>query len=125
MRNAIDLFEELNSVDESTRIEAKRASKLGKSAMHRSYTVHSPTQIIRYGNRIEIRNVGYSLKDPVQWGAPGPRQRNPACRDFCGRDTLAASGARRRSALPLPGKRQTPASGLCHAQGGGALTCNP
>ncbi len=33
MRNATDLFEELNSVDESTRIEAKRASELGKSVM--------------------------------------------------------------------------------------------
>lgn len=33
MRSATDLFEELNSVDESTRIEAKRASELGKSVM--------------------------------------------------------------------------------------------
>jgi ATP-dependent DNA helicase RecG len=33
MRSALELFEELNAVDESTRIEAKRASELGKSVM--------------------------------------------------------------------------------------------
>ena len=33
MRSAFELFEELNAVDESTRIEAKRASELGKSVM--------------------------------------------------------------------------------------------
>lgn len=50
---------------------------LANAAMHRSYTVHSPTQIIRFGNRIEIRNVGYSLKEPAQLGMPGSRLRNP------------------------------------------------
>jgi predicted HTH transcriptional regulator len=173
LRSARDLLEELNSVDESTRIEAKRASESGKSVMQtviafanepgleggylllgtdwfvnekgdtvyravglpdpdkvqldlasqctsmlnvvirpemltetidgktvlvvhipeadvtqkpvylkatglpRGYTVHSPTQIIRYSNRIEIRNVGYSLKDPTHLGSPGSRLRNP------------------------------------------------
>mgnify|MGYP000110729114 CR=1 FL=1 len=33
MRSAQDLLDELNAVDESTRIEAKRASDLGKSVM--------------------------------------------------------------------------------------------
>lgn len=33
MRSAIELFEELNAVDESVRIEAKRATELGKSVM--------------------------------------------------------------------------------------------
>lgn len=33
MRSAVELFEELNAVDESSRIEAKRASELGKSVM--------------------------------------------------------------------------------------------
>lgn len=50
---------------------------LANAAMHRSYTVHSPTQIIRFSNRIEVRNVGYSLKDPSSLGAPGSRLRNP------------------------------------------------
>ena len=31
MRNAQDLLDELNEVDESTRIEAKRASDVGKA----------------------------------------------------------------------------------------------
>lgn len=51
---------------------------LANAAMHRSYTVHGPTQIIRYGNRLELRNVGYSLKEPAQLGSPGSRLRNPA-----------------------------------------------
>jgi ATP-dependent DNA helicase RecG len=50
---------------------------LANAAMHRSYTVHSPTQIIRFSNRIEVRNVGYSLKATEQLGAPGSRLRNP------------------------------------------------
>lgn len=33
MRSAAELFEELNAVDESNRIEAKRASDVGKSVM--------------------------------------------------------------------------------------------
>ena len=33
MRSAKELFDELNAVDESSRIEAKRASELGKSIM--------------------------------------------------------------------------------------------
>lgn len=39
---------------------------------------HSPVQIIRYSNRIEILNPGYSLKDMASLGAPGSRLRNPA-----------------------------------------------
>ena len=50
---------------------------LANAAMHRSYTLHSPTQIVRYSNRLEIRNVGYSLKEPSQLGTPGSRLRNP------------------------------------------------
>lgn len=45
--------------------------------MHRSYRVHSPVQVIRYDNRIEIRNPGYSLKAEDQLGNPGSKQRNP------------------------------------------------
>lgn len=39
---------------------------------------HSPIQIIRYSNRIEILNPGYSLKDMDSLGTPGSRLRNPA-----------------------------------------------
>jgi len=45
--------------------------------MHRSYRIHEPTQIIRYSNRIEIRNAGFSLKNQDQLGTPGSKLRNP------------------------------------------------
>jgi ATP-dependent DNA helicase RecG len=45
--------------------------------MHRSYLVHSPIQIIRYSNRLEISNAGYSLKNEDHLGAPGSQPRNP------------------------------------------------
>lgn len=45
--------------------------------MHRSYRSHSPVQIIRYANRLEIRNPGFSLKSPEHLGEPGSQPRNP------------------------------------------------
>jgi len=45
--------------------------------MHRSYRSHSPIQIIRYANRLEIRNPGFSLKSPDHLGEPGSAPRNP------------------------------------------------
>ena len=45
--------------------------------MHRSYRSHAPIQIIRYSNRIEIRNPGHSLKSPEHLGDPGSDPRNP------------------------------------------------
>jgi ATP-dependent DNA helicase RecG len=51
---------------------------LANAVMHRSYQEHSPVQIIRYSNRIEILNPGYSLKDISSLGTPGSRLRNPA-----------------------------------------------
>ena len=45
--------------------------------MHRSYREDRPTQIIRYDNRIEIINAGFSLKDPEELGTPGSKIRNP------------------------------------------------
>lgn len=44
--------------------------------MHRSYRVDRPTQIIRYDNRIEIINAGYSLKDEGMFNHPGSTLRN-------------------------------------------------
>jgi ATP-dependent DNA helicase RecG len=44
--------------------------------MHRSYRVNSPTQIIRYDNRIEIVNPGFSLKSDDRLGEPGSETRN-------------------------------------------------
>ena len=48
------------------------------AVMHRSYRVHAPVSIIRYSNRLEIRNPGHSLKPEEQLGEPGSRPRNPA-----------------------------------------------
>lgn len=45
--------------------------------MHKDYRVTSPTQIIKYANRTEFRNVGYSLKPQEQLGLPGSNLRNP------------------------------------------------
>lgn len=45
--------------------------------MHRSYHSSSPVQIIRYANRLEIRNPGFSLKSPQHLGEPGSQPRNP------------------------------------------------
>jgi ATP-dependent DNA helicase RecG len=45
--------------------------------MHRSYRSASPMQIIRYANRLEIRNPGFSLKSPEHLGEPGSQPRNP------------------------------------------------
>ena len=50
---------------------------LVNALMHRSYKVNQPIQIIRYGNRIEIKNPGYSLKSEESLGDPGSQQRNP------------------------------------------------
>ena len=47
------------------------------AVMHRSYRSHSPVQIIRYSNRIEIHNPGHSLKSPEHLGEPGSVPRNP------------------------------------------------
>ena len=50
---------------------------LVNALMHRSYRSHSPVQIIRYANRLEIRNPGFSLKSPEHLGDPGSQPRNP------------------------------------------------
>lgn len=50
---------------------------LVNALMHRSYRNHSPVQIIRYANRLEIRNPGFSLKSQDHLGEPGSHLRNP------------------------------------------------
>jgi ATP-dependent DNA helicase RecG len=47
---------------------------LVNALMHRSYRSHSPVQIIRYANRLEIRNPGFSLKSPEHLGEPGSQR---------------------------------------------------
>lgn len=47
------------------------------AVMHRNYRVQSPIQIIRYSNRLEIINPGFSLKSPEHLGEPGSLSRNP------------------------------------------------
>lgn len=49
---------------------------LVNSLMHRSFRINQPNQVIRYGNRIEIRNPGYSLKAEDLLGEPGSITRN-------------------------------------------------
>ncbi len=50
---------------------------VANAVMHRSYREHSPVQIIRYSNRIDVHNPGYALKDTSQIGVPGSKLRNP------------------------------------------------
>jgi len=45
--------------------------------MHRSYRVQGAIQIIRYANRLEIRNPGHSLVSEERLGEPGSETRNP------------------------------------------------
>lgn len=47
------------------------------AVMHRSYRIQGSIQIIRYANRLEIRNPGHSLKAEEQLGEPGSQTRNP------------------------------------------------
>ncbi len=48
------------------------------AVMHASYRVQRPIQIIRYTNRVEIINPGYSLKREDLLGQPGSDPRNPS-----------------------------------------------
>lgn len=45
--------------------------------IHQNLRVHQPIQLIRYSNRIEIINPGFSLKPAETLGEPGSRMRNP------------------------------------------------
>jgi ATP-dependent DNA helicase RecG len=50
---------------------------LANLCMHRDYKVHQPTQIIRYSNRLEFKNAGYSLKSVEDFSESGSKARNP------------------------------------------------
>ncbi|OQX15738.1 MAG: ATP-dependent DNA helicase RecG [Thiothrix lacustris] len=45
--------------------------------MHRDYQVNQPILVVRYSNRLEIRNPGYSLKPEHELGEMGSVLRNP------------------------------------------------
>ncbi|MDO6806401.1 hypothetical protein Q4595_28345, partial [Wenyingzhuangia sp. 1_MG-2023] len=45
--------------------------------MHRDYQVQQPILVVRYSNRIDIRNAGYSLKPEAMLGEMGSKLRNP------------------------------------------------
>ena len=47
------------------------------AVMHRSYRIHGAIQIVRYANRLEIRNPGHSIKAEEPLGEPGSETRNP------------------------------------------------
>ncbi|HVE20394.1 MAG TPA: ATP-binding protein [Acidocella sp.] len=47
------------------------------AVMHRNYQTAQPIQILRYSNRLEIRNPGYSLKSQERFSEPGSALRNP------------------------------------------------
>ncbi|MFM6119408.1 MAG: ATP-binding protein, partial [Sphaerospermopsis kisseleviana] len=46
------------------------------AVMHRNYRELSPVQIIRFSDRLEIRNPGYSLKSTDEFDQPGSKTRN-------------------------------------------------
>lgn len=46
------------------------------SLMHRNYRTRQPVQVIRFSNRLEIHNPGYSLKSFDSLGEPGSITRN-------------------------------------------------
>ena len=50
---------------------------LVNSFIHCSFRLNQPIQIIRYSNRLEVINPGFSLKSPETLGEPGSVQRNP------------------------------------------------
>ncbi len=50
---------------------------VANAVMHRDYRVHGSIQIIRYANRLEVRNPGYSIKAEERLGQPGSETRNP------------------------------------------------
>lgn len=50
---------------------------LANAIIHRSYRFNQPTLVVRYSDRIEFINTGYSLKPVAELGRASPAQRNP------------------------------------------------
>ncbi|MFV0445719.1 MAG: ATP-binding protein [Planctomycetaceae bacterium] len=48
------------------------------AVMHRCYRTQGPISVLRYPNRIEVRNPGHSLVSEERLGQPGSETRNPA-----------------------------------------------
>lgn len=72
------LLPEENPQATSTGLPAKALREaIVNALMHRSYREHRPTLVIRYDNRIEIMNPGFSLKSEEKLGDPGSETRNP------------------------------------------------
>lgn len=69
--------DQTQSVEESTLPERVIREVIANAVMHRDYRKHGSIQLIRYSNRLEIRNPGYSLKAPERLGDPGSDTRNP------------------------------------------------
>ena len=67
----------LQRSDETVLPERVIREAIVNAVMHRSYRANQPIQVIRYPNRLEIRNPGYSLKAEELFGKPGSQQRNP------------------------------------------------
>jgi ATP-dependent DNA helicase RecG len=47
------------------------------AVMHRNYQAPHPIQVVRYQNRLQIANPGFSLKSEERFGEPGSELRNP------------------------------------------------
>jgi ATP-dependent DNA helicase RecG len=65
---------------------------IANAVMHRDYRVHGSIQIIRYANRLEVRNPGFSIKAEERLGEPGSETRNPNLRKLCDCGLLEKKG---------------------------------
>ncbi|MEZ0215169.1 MAG: ATP-binding protein [Xanthobacteraceae bacterium] len=68
------------------------------SLIHRNYQAFQPVQIVRYSNRVEFKNPGYSLKSSERFDDPTSIMRNPHVAEVMHETRLAetkGSGIRR------------------------------
>jgi ATP-dependent DNA helicase RecG len=66
----------VQSMEQTTIPELVLREALVNAVMHRTYRLAQPVQVIRYSNRLEIRNPGFSLKPVERLGEPGSLVRN-------------------------------------------------